>query len=93
MFHCVPQRRLSIRIHPAWVDLTSLEKPFDNGVIAHHLGFQSIFWSLVILSGLSLLSILSFLPETTRTIGGNGTVPLYGIHKPFLYYITGQKEA
>ena len=67
--------------------------PVFGGILSEYLGFRSIFWFLVILSGFSLLSILSFLPETIRTIAGNGTVPLYGIHKPFIYYITGQKEA
>lgn len=67
--------------------------PVIGGILSQYLGFRSIFWFLVILSGLSLLSIVSFLPETIRTIAGNGTVPLYGTHKPFIYYITGQKEA
>ena len=31
------------------------------------------------------------LPETLRPIAGNGTVKLTGMHKPFIYSITGQK--
>lgn len=67
--------------------------PVFGGVLAQYLGFRSIFWFLVILSVLSLLSILFFLPETIRTVAGNGTVPLHGIYKPWIYYITGQKNA
>lgn len=67
--------------------------PVFGGILAQYLGFRSIFWFLVILSGLSLLSILFLLPETIRTVAGNGTVPLHGIHKPWVYYITGQKDA
>lgn len=48
---------------------------------------------MVILSSLSLLSILLFLPETIRTVAGNGTVPLHGLYKPCIYYISGQKDA
>lgn len=67
--------------------------PVFGGILAQYFGFRSIFWFLVILSGLSLLSILFFLPETIRTVAGNGTVPLHGLHKPWVYYITGQKDA
>lgn len=67
--------------------------PVFGGILSQYLGFRSIFWFLVILSGISLLSIISFLPETIHTIAGNGTVPLYGLHKPLIYYITGQMEA
>lgn len=67
--------------------------PVCGGILSQYLGFRSIFWFLVIASGISLLSILVFLPETLRPIAGNGTVPLNGIHKPFMYYVTGQKDA
>lgn len=67
--------------------------PVFGGILSEYLGFRSIFWFLVILAGLSLLSILVFLPETVRTVAGNGTVPLRGIHKPWIYYIFGQEHA
>ncbi|KAJ5183112.1 hypothetical protein N7492_000728 [Penicillium capsulatum] len=67
--------------------------PVFGGILSQYLGFRSIFWFLVILSGLSLFSILVFLPETLRPIAGNGTVPLHGLHKPWIYYITGHKDA
>ncbi|KAJ5689601.1 hypothetical protein N7462_003993 [Penicillium macrosclerotiorum] len=66
--------------------------PVFGGILSQYLGFRSIFWFLIILSGLSLLSILFFLPETLRTIAGNGSVPLYGIHKPWIYSIIGQEH-
>ncbi|KAJ5099359.1 hypothetical protein N7532_006360 [Penicillium argentinense] len=67
--------------------------PVFGGILSQYLGFRSIFWFLTIVSGLSLLSILFFLPETLRTIAGNGTVPLHGVYKPFIYYFTGQRDA
>ena len=66
--------------------------PVFGGILSQYLGFRSIFWFLAIISGISLLSILIFLPETLRPIAGNGTVPLHGLHKPWIYYITGNKD-
>ncbi|KAJ5164881.1 Major facilitator superfamily domain general substrate transporter [Penicillium coprophilum] len=66
--------------------------PVFGGILSQYLGFRSIFWFLAIASGISLLSILIFLPETLRSIAGNGTVALKGIHKPFIYSIRGQKD-
>lgn len=67
--------------------------PVFGGILSQYLGFRSIFWFLVIASGISLLSILFFLPETLRSIAGNGTVPLKGVYKPVIYSIRGQKNA
>ena len=67
--------------------------PVFGGILSQYLGYRSIFWFLTIMSGISLLSILVFLPETLRTVAGNGTVPLHGFNKPWIYCITGQKEA
>ncbi|KAJ5563660.1 hypothetical protein N7535_008824 [Penicillium sp. DV-2018c] len=68
-------------------------EPVFGGILSQYLGFRSIFWFLVIASGISLLSIMFFLPETLRSIAGNGTVPLKGIYKPAIYSICGQKNA
>ncbi|KAE8309789.1 major facilitator superfamily domain-containing protein [Aspergillus transmontanensis] len=67
--------------------------PVFGGLLAQYLGFRSIFWFLTICAGVSLFTILLLLPETLRSIAGNGTVPLRGLQKPWLYYITGQPGA
>lgn len=67
--------------------------PVFGGILSEYLGFRSIFWFLTIAGAISLLSILVFLPETLRPIAGNGSVPLTGFHKPFIYYIFPQKHA
>ncbi|KAK4868251.1 hypothetical protein LT330_007449 [Penicillium expansum] len=67
--------------------------PVFGGILSQYLGFRSIFWFLVITSGISLFSIMFFLPETLRSIAGNGSVPLKGINKPIIYAISGQKDA
>ncbi|KAJ5536761.1 hypothetical protein N7513_009947 [Penicillium frequentans] len=66
--------------------------PVFGGVLSQYLGYRSIFWFLTIMAAISLFSIMCFLPETLRSIAGNGTVPLYGLHKPYIYYVTGQPD-
>jgi hypothetical protein len=52
---------------------------------------RSIFIFLLILSSIALIAIITFLPETLRSIAGNGTFRLTGIHCPLIQHIT--KEA
>ncbi|CAI7576462.1 unnamed protein product [Penicillium pancosmium] len=66
--------------------------PVLGGILSQFLGYHAIFWFLVIASGISLVFILILLPETHRTIAGNGSVRLHGIHKPLIYYIIPQKD-
>ncbi|OCK78725.1 putative efflux pump antibiotic resistance protein [Lepidopterella palustris CBS 459.81] len=67
--------------------------PVFGGILTQFLGFRSIFWFLAILGATVLFLILFFLPETLRSIAGNGTVQLQGIQKPFIYKISGQPDA
>ncbi|RFU32908.1 hypothetical protein B7463_g3431, partial [Scytalidium lignicola] len=62
--------------------------PVFGGIITQFLGFHAIFWFLFGLGTLTLLLILLLLPETLRTIAGNGTLRLHGIHRPFIYSFT-----
>ncbi|KAH7062548.1 major facilitator superfamily domain-containing protein [Macrophomina phaseolina] len=66
--------------------------PVFGGILTQFLGFRSIFWSLTILGAIALFLILFFLPETLRSVAGNGTVQLTGIHKPFLYHFKPQPD-
>lgn len=66
--------------------------PVLGGIITQYLGFRAIFWFLTIVGGVSLLTIIFFLPETLRSIAGNGTIRLTGIHKPLIYMICGQPD-
>lgn len=50
--------------------------PSLGGVLAQELGWRSIFWCLVIMVAVCLLSIALFLPETLRSIAGNGSIPV-----------------
>lgn len=62
--------------------------PVLGGVMAQYLGFRSIFWFLLIFSGLVLLTLIVFLPETLRRVADNGSVPLHGIYKPLVRNFT-----
>ncbi|KAL2013539.1 hypothetical protein VTN00DRAFT_1064 [Thermoascus crustaceus] len=67
--------------------------PVFGGILTQYLGYRSIFWGLTIVGGMSLMTIIFFLPETLRTIAGDGTVRLTGIHEPVIYMINGQPGA
>lgn len=45
---------------------------------------RSIFIFLLILSSLVIIAIIFFLPETLRSIAGNGSLRLAGIHQPLI---------
>jgi MFS family permease len=64
--------------------------PVFGGILTQYLGFHSIFWALFIFGAITLFLILVFLPETLRSIAGNGSVRLQGTHKPLIYIFKGQ---
>jgi multidrug resistance protein len=50
--------------------------PSLGGVLSQELGWRSIFWCIVIMVTVCLLCIALFLPETLRSIAGNGSLPV-----------------
>ncbi|KAM0452572.1 hypothetical protein ACHAPV_009468 [Trichoderma viride] len=62
--------------------------PVLGGVLANTFGFRSIFIFLTILSSLVIIMLILFLPETLRTIAGNGSLRLTGIYKPLVARFT-----
>ena len=67
--------------------------PVFGGIITQFLGFRAIFWFLFGIGVLALGLILMLLPETLRSIAGNGTVRLTGIQRPFIYTFKPQPDA
>ena len=53
--------------------------------ITQYFGFHAIFWFLAILGTMSLVSIITFLPETLRSIAGNGTIRLTVFQRPLVH--------
>ncbi|KAH7010190.1 major facilitator superfamily domain-containing protein [Ilyonectria destructans] len=66
--------------------------PVIGGLLNSAWGFRSIFWMLFAFSLLVLILLLVFLPETQRKIAGNGSIPLAGFHKAWIYYLRPPKE-
>lgn len=65
--------------------------PVFGGILTQFCGYTSIFWFLTAFGGFSLLTIILFLPETLRSIAGNGSVRLTSwLHKPVIYLFVEQ---
>ncbi|GJC87113.1 itaconate transport protein [Colletotrichum liriopes] len=66
--------------------------PVLGGALANSLGFRSVFIFLLVASSLILIAIVLFLPETMRTIAGNGSLRLTGIYKPLYQYVSKEPK-
>ncbi|KAI9649105.1 hypothetical protein NHQ30_001672 [Ciborinia camelliae] len=68
--------------------------PVFGGIITQYLGFHAIFWFLFALGSLALFLIVALLPETLRSVAGNGSIILKGVHRPLFYESpsTGQAD-
>ncbi|KAF2102459.1 florfenicol exporter [Rhizodiscina lignyota] len=64
--------------------------PVIGGFITDAFGFHSIFRFLFFVSGIVLAVVVFFVPETVRSIAGNGSARLGDSHRPSIYYWTGQ---
>jgi predicted MFS family arabinose efflux permease len=58
--------------------------PLLGGVLAYRAGWRWIFWLLSILSGFVLILLVLSLPETARSVTGNGSIPPPKLLRPVI---------
>ncbi|KAI0196958.1 MFS general substrate transporter [Astrocystis sublimbata] len=66
--------------------------PVLGGALSNDLGFRSIFIFLFAISVVVLVLIVVILPETLRSIAGNGSYRLSGVYQPLIRYCTKEPE-
>jgi hypothetical protein len=62
-----------------------LVAPILGGLTSNWANFRCLFVILFAVSFTTLATIVLLLPETLRSIAGNGTLPLLGIHQPLIW--------
>ncbi|RKO85458.1 major facilitator superfamily domain-containing protein, partial [Blyttiomyces helicus] len=58
--------------------------PVVGGILAAQWGYRSIFWFLTVTSALFMVVMTLTLPETLRSMVGNGSIPAKGIWAPMV---------
>lgn len=66
--------------------------PIIGGLLAQFLGWRSIFWFLTIFAGVALVAIFIFMPETCRTIVGDGSIPAQKWNVSVVTYFKQRKQ-
>lgn len=79
-------------VGPSKADTAALG-PVLGGVFAKTLGWRAIFWFLTIYSGVFLIFLFLVLPETLRSIVGNGSKPPHKLAQAPLERFTASRQA
>lgn len=64
-----------------------------GGLVTSQLNWQWVFWVLAILGGFCLLLVIVSLPETTRSIIGDGSIPAPGgLYRPLAHPMVSRDD-
>ncbi|PLN85499.1 major facilitator superfamily domain-containing protein [Aspergillus taichungensis] len=66
--------------------------PIIGGVLTQFFGWRSTFWFLVVFSGVMIVLLLLFVPETCRMVVGNGSISAPTWNQPVMEYIRRRAE-
>jgi multidrug resistance protein len=66
--------------------------PIMGGLLAQFLGWRSIFWFLTIFAGAAFIVFLIFMPETCRTVVGDGSIPAQKWNISLVTYLKQLKQ-
>jgi MFS family permease len=61
--------------------------PILGGIFSQTLGWRAIFWFMAIYGGVFLMILAVILPETLRSLVGNGSLPTKGLSTSLLSYL------
>lgn len=67
--------------------------PVLGGILTQYLDFHAIFWVQLILGIVAVVLVIVFLPETHRTIAGNGTMKLKNYQEPLSHVLKSSRDA
>ena len=65
--------------------------PFLGGLLSQYLGWPSLFWFLAIFVAAWLVPWVFTIPETCRSVVGNGSVPAQSWNLPWIEYVRKSK--
>ncbi|CZR52649.1 related to MFS multidrug transporter [Phialocephala subalpina] len=65
--------------------------PILGGIFSQTLGWHAIFWFLAIYAAVFLMFLVIVLPETLRSMVGNGSLPAKGLSNSLLGYMQRRK--
>lgn len=66
--------------------------PVLGGLLSQYLGWEAIFWFLTILVAVWLVPWILTVPETCRSVVGNGSLPPQSWNMPLIYYLRKPKN-